>query len=57
MKHLVLENGMTAADLSRLLGTDRSLGVRILNGERNLTIEHIKKLAARFQVPAELFLG
>jgi len=57
LKHLVLENGMTAADLSRLLGTDRSLGVRILNGERNLTIEHIKKLAARFQVPAELFLG
>ncbi|MDD5260812.1 MAG: hypothetical protein PHD76_03090 [Methylacidiphilales bacterium] len=46
---------MTAADLSRLLGVDRSLGVRILNKERNLTINHIKKLAARFQVPMGIF--
>ena len=55
LKHLMEENEMSAADLSRLLGTDRSLGVRILNGERNLTIEHVKKLALRFKVPVELF--
>ncbi|MDD5260464.1 MAG: hypothetical protein PHD76_01310 [Methylacidiphilales bacterium] len=57
LKHLIEENKMTAADLPRLLGADRSLGVRILNKERNLTIEHIKKLAARFQVPMGLFLA
>jgi len=54
---MIEENGMSAAVLSRLLGADRSLGVRILNGDRNLTIEHIKKLAQRFQVPMETFLA
>ena len=57
LKHLMEENGMSAADLSRLLGADRSLGVRILNGERNLTIEHVKKLAERFRVPVDVFLS
>jgi HTH-type transcriptional regulator/antitoxin HigA len=56
LKHLAEENSMSGADLSRLLGADRSLGVRILSGERNLTVEHAKKLAARFQVPMEVFL-
>jgi HTH-type transcriptional regulator/antitoxin HigA len=55
LKHLVEETGMSAADLSRLLGADRSLGVRILNGERNLTVDHAKKLAVRFHVPMETF--
>jgi HTH-type transcriptional regulator/antitoxin HigA len=57
LKHLVEENGLSAAELSRLLGADRSLGVRILNGERNLTVDHIKKLASRFHVPAQVFLA
>jgi len=57
LKHLIEENDMSAADLSRLLGSDRSLGVRILNGERNLTIDHMKKLAARFHVPMGIFLS
>jgi HTH-type transcriptional regulator / antitoxin HigA len=55
LRHLMEENKMSAADLSRLFGADRSLGVRILNGERNLTIEHVKKLAIRFRVTAEVF--
>ncbi|MDB6056800.1 MAG: family transcriptional regulator, partial [Verrucomicrobiales bacterium] len=37
LRHLIEANGLTGADLSRLLGRDRSLGVRILNGERQLT--------------------
>jgi HTH-type transcriptional regulator / antitoxin HigA len=57
LKHLMDENEISAAGLSRLLGTDRSLGVRILNGERNLTLDHIRKLAARFRVPAAVFLS
>jgi HTH-type transcriptional regulator/antitoxin HigA len=57
LKHLVKENDLSAADLSRLLGTDRSLGVKILHGERNLTLDHIRKLAARFHVPAQVFLA
>jgi HTH-type transcriptional regulator / antitoxin HigA len=57
LKHLLEENNMSAADLARSIGVDRSLGVRILNGERNLTLDHIKKLASRFRVPAGVFIS
>ena len=57
LRHLVEANNLNAADLSRLLGRDRSLGVRILNGERQLTIEHIKKLAEQFGIPAQSFIA
>jgi HTH-type transcriptional regulator/antitoxin HigA len=56
LKFLLTENGLTASDLSRILGTDISLGYRILDGERNLTTSHIKKLAQRFHVGPEIFL-
>lgn len=55
LKHLLEENGMSAADLARLLDVDRSLGVRLINRERNLTLEHVKKLSARFKLPLEVF--
>jgi len=32
------------------------LGVRILSGERNLTLDHIKKLAVRFRLPVSVFI-
>jgi len=56
LKFLLTENRLTASDLSRLLGTDISLGYRILDGERNLTTGHIRKLAQHFQVGPEVFL-
>jgi antitoxin component HigA of HigAB toxin-antitoxin module len=56
LKFLLAENGLTASDLSRLLGTDISLGYRILDGERNLTTRHIKKLAQYFHVGPEILL-
>lgn len=56
LRHLVEANEMSAADLSRLLGRDRSLGVRLLNGERQLTVEHIKTLASHFGLPVQVFL-
>lgn len=56
LKFLLAENKLTASDLSRLLGTDISLGYRILDGERNLTTKHLKKLAQHFQVGPEIFL-
>ena len=57
LRHLVEANEVTAADLSHILGRDRSLGVRILNGERQLTVEHIKKLAEHFGLPAQAFIS
>ncbi len=56
LKFLLSENNLTASDLSRLLDTDISLGYRILDGDRNLTTKHIKKLAQQFHVGPEVFL-
>ena len=56
LRFLIEQRGMTAADLSRLLGTDRSLGPKILRGERRLTVDHVRILARHFQVEPSLFL-
>ena len=49
-----LENGLTASDLSRLLGSDVRRGYRILSGELGLTTRHIRKLAGHFRVGPEV---
>jgi len=56
LQHLLTESQMTAADLSRLLGGSRNLGAMILRGDRNLTLAHVRKLAAHFHVSPELFV-
>jgi antitoxin component HigA of HigAB toxin-antitoxin module len=53
---LLDESGMSAADLSRLLGGSRNLGAMILRGDRNLTVAHIRKQADQFRVSPELFI-
>jgi len=57
LKHLLAENDMNASDLARLLGIHASMGSKILKGDRSLTVEHIRKLAARFKVGPELFVA
>lgn len=56
LKYLLEQNGMGAADLSRLLASDRTLGAKILRGERNLTVPHLRILADRFKVSPALFI-
>src|SRR2546430_2032466 len=41
LSFLLAQHNLNAAGLSRLLGTDRSLGPKILRGERQLTVNHI----------------
>ena len=55
LKFLMEQNGMNASALGRLLG-DRSLGGRVLKGERELSKAHIRKLCDHFKVGADLFL-
>lgn len=55
LKSLLDDQGMNISDFSRLIGVHRSIGTRILQGERNLTIPHIKALCERFKVGPELF--
>ena len=57
LKHLLGEQGLAAADLSRLLGGSRNLGAMILRGERKLTLNHVRTLARHFGVSADLFLA
>lgn len=46
-----------AVDLGDIIGVNRSIAYRILKGGRNLTANHVRKLAARFAVSADLFLA
>jgi HTH-type transcriptional regulator/antitoxin HigA len=57
VKFLLAEHGLSAGDLGELIGVNRSVAYRILKGARNLTADHIKKLASRFSVSADLFLA
>ncbi len=56
LRHLLAENQMNASDLARLLGVHASMGSKILKGERSLTVDHVRKLAARFRVRPDLFI-
>jgi HTH-type transcriptional regulator/antitoxin HigA len=56
LRALLGDHGMGASDLARLLGVHRSLGSKILRGERELSKDHIRKLCDRFKVSADLFL-
>ena len=57
LRALLDEHGMRAADLARLLGVHRSMGSKMLKGERALTIRHLNMLSDRFKVSATLFLN
>ncbi len=54
---LLEAHGMTAADLGRLLDLEASMGSKIMNGSRQLTAAHIRKLARHFALPADYFLA
>jgi HTH-type transcriptional regulator/antitoxin HigA len=57
LRSLLQEHGMSESDLGRLLG-DRSLGHRLLTGERELSKKHIRILAEHFALdPAVLLRG
>ncbi|MSU58243.1 MAG: hypothetical protein EXS35_08690 [Pedosphaera sp.] len=56
LKFLLEQHEMSAADLSRILGSDRSLGPKLLRGERRLTVDHIRTLARRFHIEPGVLL-
>jgi len=55
--HLLKEHDMNASELARLLGVHASMGSKILKGERALTVDHLKLLAAKFKVRADTFMN
>ena len=55
LKHLLESHNMNASELGELLG-NRSLGSKILRGQRELSKSHIRLLAKRFSVNPGLFI-
>ncbi|MCK8603299.1 helix-turn-helix domain-containing protein [Desulfoferrobacter suflitae] len=55
LQKLLEFSGMNESDLGRLLG-ERSLGHKILKGERQLSKAHIRTLSDYFKVDASAFL-
>ena len=56
LRALLDDHGMSATDLARLLGVHRSMGSKLLKGERALTARHLQRLSEQFKVSADLFL-
>lgn len=56
IRSLMKEHDMSESDLGILLG-DRSLGHRILKGERELSKAHIRTLASHFHLNPAALLG
>lgn len=56
LRYLMAENQLTQADLVPLFGTP-SVVSEVLSGKRRLALDHIKRLAAHFGLPADVFIG
>ncbi len=54
---LLEENELSGDDLAELLEVDRSVAYKILKGTRNLTVDHVRRLAERFAISADAILG
>jgi len=56
-REFVAEHRMKVRELGALLGVSESAASMILKGDRALTLDHVRRLAARFKVSAALFVG
>ncbi len=55
LRTLMEQQGLKQTDFVEEIG-QRSLVSRILKGERSLTLDHMRKLAARFGLPVSTFI-
>jgi HTH-type transcriptional regulator / antitoxin HigA len=55
LRHLMEAQGLRQKDLLGIFGSP-SIVSEVLSGKRSLTVEHIKKLARKFHVSAEVFI-
>lgn len=55
LRQLMKDYGLKQSDLREEIG-GKSLVSQILSGKRSLTVEHIRALAVRFNVPTSLFI-
>ncbi|MQJ16232.1 helix-turn-helix domain-containing protein [Escherichia coli] len=55
LRTLINQYNLTLSDLPEI--GSKSMVSRVLSGERKLTVEHIRKLSARFGISPALFIG
>jgi|SRR5580693_6004866 HTH-type transcriptional regulator/antitoxin HigA len=55
VKYLIEKGGLTQRDLIPEFGTESAVSM-FLSGQRNLSLEQVKKLCARFKLSADVFL-
>lgn len=57
LRHLLDQSDMNASDLARLLELHPSMGSKILNGDRSLTVGHVRALAEHFGVRPDVLIA
>jgi HTH-type transcriptional regulator / antitoxin HigA len=56
VRFLIEKQDLTQRDLVPQFGSESAVSM-FLNGQRRLTLEQVQKLAARFKLPADVFLA
>ncbi|HEX5958408.1 MAG TPA: helix-turn-helix domain-containing protein [Hyphomicrobiaceae bacterium] len=53
IRHLMNQHGLTRADMAKILGTPSRVS-EVLSGKKGLSMAMVRRLRARFHVPADL---
>jgi HTH-type transcriptional regulator/antitoxin HigA len=56
VRFLIEQQGLTQRDLIPQFGSESAVSM-FLRGQRKLTLEQVRKLSARFKIPADVFLA
>ena len=56
VRFLIEQQGLTRRGLIPQFGSESAVSM-FLRGQRKLTLEHVRKLSARFKIPADVFLA
>jgi HTH-type transcriptional regulator / antitoxin HigA len=55
VRFLIEQQNLTQRDLIPQFGTESAVSM-FLSGQRNLTVDQVRKLSARFKLPADVFI-
>lgn len=55
VRFLIEQQNLTQRDLIPQFGSESAVSM-FLSGQRNLTIEQVRRLSARFKLPADVFI-
>jgi len=56
VRFLIEQQNLTQRDLIPQFGTESAVSM-FLSGQRNLTVEQVRKLSTRFRLPADVFIA